>query len=98
MFRDCSFEIRFLLICYLQSIFSDVRQVGDRFDYLFRQKDGMPSQSYPSAEAFRMWPNLVIAYLENMVNIHSGSKRVSFGALQEAADADGTPIRIECAY
>lgn len=99
MFRECSYEIRFCLICYFSSFFfPDVRQVGDRFDDLFWQKDGMPSQTYPSAEAFRLWLNLVITFLENMVNIHSGNKQAGFGALEEAADATGAPIRIECEY
>lgn len=77
--------------------FPDMRQDGDHLEYLFLQKDGMPSQRFPSAEAFRKWPRLVITYLENHINIHSGDKRDTFVS-EEAANTIGNPIKISCAY
>lgn len=79
--------------------FSDARLNGNVLEYLVRQKDGMPSQTIPSVEAFVRWPSMVLEYLQQHINIVLENVNQSNSAPVDATQAViGDPIRITCEW
>lgn len=79
-------------------IFTDVRKVDDRIEYLVKQKDQMPCTVVPSVLAFSRWPKLVLKFLERQVRMtrdEQTDQNVN-SQLTEVSNPIGNPISIKC--